>query len=97
MATKQIEEIKVSEDDKEIIYKVITKVISDDGREDIYIDTRVESKSTNDSYQTEHESIHSSGMHNIDYIGSESTTHVHERPDGSTITFDKDNDGGKTI
>lgn len=92
MATKQIETNILSEDDKEIVYEVITKVISDDGREDIYRDTYVESKTTEDSYKTEHESYHDSGLYNHDFLGDDSNTHIHERPDGSVDIFDESKD-----
>ncbi len=92
---KQVEESIIQEDDKIKIKEIITKVIYDDGTYDVYRDTIVTHKNNDEEYQTEHSSCHRSGCHNNDYIGSESTTHIHERKDGSTYAYDENKNGEK--
>lgn len=95
--SKQIEESIIQQDGKIAIKETITKDIHDDGSCDIYRDITEIDKETGDETQTEHESFHNSGAHNYDFIGSEETTHMHERrSDGSTDVFDENNSKDKS-
>ena len=95
--SKQIEMAIIQEDDKIAIKEIITKDIHDDGGYDVYREIIEVNKETGVEIQIEHESWHESGSHNIDFIGSEKTTHLHERrSDGSTDAFDEDNSKEKS-
>ena len=93
--SKQIEENIIQEDEKIAIKEIITKNLNDDGSYNIYRDIYEIHKDTGEEIQTEHQSYHASGCKNTDYVGSETTTHVHEKKDGSIYTYDQDKDGNK--
>ena len=73
----------------------ITRVYGSSGQVDTYMDKYVTDKESGEREHVEHISSHNSGALNHDYVGTYTTTHVHQRGDGSSYTFDEDNETGE--